>query len=779
MKKDMRILIIEDNEDDTLLLLRLLQKEGINIYYKRIELPAQMEKALDEEKWDVVVCDYALPKFSGLEALEIFKSKKIDIPFILVSGTIGEDIAVDMMKSGAHDYIMKSNLKRIIPAIQRELNEVEIRKQRRIAVESVKQREVQYRNLINNMNEGLIQVDNNDTIQFVNKRICEMFGYESDELIDKACFDIIVHPDEKWRVLNVTKERLKGISSKYELKMKKKTGETIWAEINGSPIIDDNGNVVGSIGLITDMTQRRHAEENIRKLSRAVEQSPVSIIITDIKGKIEYVNPKFTEVMGYKFNEAVGMDVNILNSGEPREELFKNLWHTITSGKEWSGEYLNKNKNGDMIWVSALISPIKNDNDEITHFISIIEDITARKEMEFATKRAMETAEESSRLKSSILANVSHELRTPMTAILGISQILLEEVQDEYVNDLIKKIKKSSDRLMTTLNSILNLSEIESNSSLLYLNEYKIGRQIKFLLSNYENYAKERNLYFNYIINDKDISALVDERFMDQVIINLVDNAVKYTEKGGIDIIIDSKNIQGKPFIELKVKDSGIGISDENKRIIFDEFRQGSEGIDRQYEGTGLGLTLAKKMIELMNGTISVESEVGVGSTFIVILPGIELPEEVEIHDKDKKISVEKANKQLERFNGNVLLVEDSAENAEVIIKFLNVLGNIDYAKDGWDALKLVRDNKYSLILMDINLGPGLDGINTLKRIRELPEYLSIPCIALTGYAMSSDIEKFIESGFNHYISKPITKPQLIAEVYQVLKQYYPEDFNL
>ena len=579
--------------------------------------------------------------------------------------------------------------------------------------------------------------------------------------------------------MNVTKERLKGISSKYELKMKKKTGETIWAEINGSPIIDDNGNVVGSIGLITDMTQRRHAEENIRKLSRAVEQSPVSIIITDIKGKIEYVNPKFTEVMGYKFNEAVGMDVNILNSGEPREELFKNLWHTITSGKEWSGEYLNKNKNGDMIWVSALISPIKNDNDEITHFISIMEDITARKEMEFATKRAMETAEESSRLKSSILANVSHELRTPMTAILGISQILLEEVQDEYVNDLIKKIKKSSDRLMTTLNSILNLSEIESNSSLLYLNEYKIGRQIKFLLSNYENYAKERNLYFNYIINDKDISALVDERFMDQVIINLVDNAVKYTEKGGIDIIIDSKNIQGKPFIELKVKDSGIGISDENKRIIFDEFRQGSEGIDRQYEGTGLGLTLAKKMIELMNGTISVESEVGVGSTFIVILPGIELPEEVEIHDKDKKISVEKANKQLERFNGNVLLVEDSAENAEVIIKFLNVLGNIDYAKDGWDALKLVRDNKYSLILMDINLGPGLDGINTLKRIRELPEYLSIPCIALTGYAMSSDIEKFIESGFNHYISKPITKPQLIAEVYQVLKQYYPEDFNL
>jgi PAS domain S-box-containing protein len=778
MKKDLRILIVEDNEDDALLLLRLLQKEGYKVYYKRVELPLQMEQAL-EEKWDVIICDYALPKFSGLEALEIFKSKDIDIPFLLVSGTVGEDVAVDMMKSGAHDYIMKTNLKRIIPAIQRELKEVEIRRQRRIAIDSVKQSEEQYRNLITNMSEGLLQVDNNDIIQFVNKRICEMFGYEYVELIGRACFDIIVHPDEKQTVLEVTKSRLMGVASKYELKMLKKTGEIIWAEVSGSSIFDDNGNVIGSIGLITDITERRFAEENIRKLSRAVEQSPVSIIITDTNGIVEYVNPKFIEVTGYERNEVIGKNVNILKSPELKDGFYGDLWETITSGKEWSGEFLNKHKNGKLIWASASISPLKNENGEITHFISIMEDITNRKELENSLKRAIETAEESSRLKSSILANVSHELRTPMTAILGIAQILLEELEDEYVKDLISKIKKSSDRLMTTLNSILNLSEIESNSSLLYLTEYNIGRQLKNLLINYELYAKERKLNFNYLINDRNVAALVDERFMNQIIINLVDNAIKYTDKGRIDIIVEPVQREGNLFVELKVKDTGIGISDENKEVIFQEFRQASEGIARRYEGTGLGLTLAKKMIELMKGSITIESKVGKGSTFIVTLPAVELREEVKEQEVETELSFKRTSKKATDFNRKILLVEDSVINADVIIKFLSVFGKIDHAKDGSAALKMLKAKKHSLILMDINLGPGMDGVTACKRIRELPEYVNIPIVAITGYAMSADREKFLNSGFNYFIAKPFTKSQLRTEIGQVIKQYYPENSKL
>jgi PAS domain S-box-containing protein len=903
MKTELRVLIIEDNEDDTLLLLRILTKEGFDVKFKRVEIPSDMENALQEEHWDVIISDYSLPKFRGTEALEIFKSKNLDIPFILVSGTVGEDIAVDMMKAGAHDYVTKLNLKRIVPAIQRELKEVGVRKQRRIALESLRKREEQYGYLINNMNEGLLQVDNVDRIQFVNKRISEMFGYEDTELVGKICYEIIVHPDDKHIVHNETAGRLKGESSKYELRMLRKDGMIIWAEISGSPLVDDDGKVIGSIGLVTDITQRRSAEnalreseekfrglverisdlvlllenkfivsfvtpsvtkilgytqhefvgknlldyikpverrkvenftnrvmagetidkvlinipkkdnsiavleciatpiynekkisgiqivgrditerrlaeENIRKLSRAVDQSPVSIIITDTKGIIDYINPRFSEVMGYNKSDVIGKNVNILKSGNLENELYSNLWSAILEGKEWMGEFLNKNKKGELIWVSSVISPIKNDAGEITHFISIMEDITARKEMEFTTKQAMETAEESSRLKSSILANVSHELRTPMTAILGITQLLIEEIQDEYIIELIKKIKKSSDRLMTTLNSILNLSEIESNSSLLYLNEYKIGRQIKMLLCNYEIYAAERNLFFNYSIQNKDITALVDERFMNQIIINLVDNAVKYTDNGGIEIIINSLRRNGKYFVVFKVKDTGIGIADENKDVIFREFRQVSEGIDRRYEGTGLGLTLAKKMIELMDGTISVESEVGKGSTFIVTVPGIETIEnESKAEEVVAKIP-DKNREKIKRFEGGLLLVEDSRDNADVIIKFLNVVGTVDYAKDGWEAIKMVKEKKYSLILMDINLGPGLDGVNTLKRIRELPEYPNIPIIALTGYAMSADKEKFLAMGFDHYISKPVSKPQLITEVYQILSQFYPAEYN-
>jgi|WetSurMetagenome_2_1015567.scaffolds.fasta_scaffold15816_3 PAS domain S-box-containing protein len=902
MKTELRVLIVEDNEDDTLLLLRILLKEGYDVKYKRVEIPSEMERTLNEEQWDVIISDYSLPKFRGTEALEIFKSKNLDIPFILVSGTVGEDIAVDMMKAGAHDYVTKLNIKRIIPAIQRELKEVGVRKQRRFALESLKKREEQYGYLINNMNEGLLQVDNEDRIQFVNKRISEMFDYEDKELIGQKCYDILVHPDDSPIVFNANTERMKGESTKYELRMLKKEGGIIWAEISGSPLFDDEGKVVGSIGLVTDITQRRMAEnavkeseekfrglverisdlvvilehgsiitfttpsvknilgydqyeiigknaidyflseekliienyiqrilsgetidrvivpvpkkdgsiailectatpiynekkisgiqmvgrditerrlaeENIRKLSRAVDQSPVSIFITDTKGIFDYVNPRFSEVTGYRKVDVIGKNVNILKSGNLENELYSSLWDAISAGKEWSGEFLNKNKNGELIWVSSAISPIKNDTGEITHYISMMEDITNRKEMEFAIKQAMETAEESSRLKSSILANVSHELRTPMTAILGIAQLLIEEVQDEYVNELIRKIKKSSDRLMTTLNSILNLSEIESNSSLLYLNEYKIGRQIKMLLCNYENYAAERNLYFKYSIPDKDVTALVDERFMNQIIINLVDNAVKYTDTGGIEISINPLKRNGNYIIELKVKDTGIGISAENKEVIFHEFRQVSEGIDRRYEGAGLGLTLAKKMIELMNGAIYVESEVGKGSTFIVTVPGVESAEKQNLLEEVNENITEKKREKIKRFEGGILLVEDSKDNADVIIKFLNVVGVVDYAKGGWEALKMVKEKNYSLILMDINLGPGLDGVNTLKKIRELPEYLNIPIIALTGYAMSADKEKFLSIGFDYYISKPVSKPQLISEVSQVLKEFYPEKY--
>ncbi len=1022
MEKELNILVVEDNADDALLLKRILSKESVKAKIKQVETAPDMVKALESETWDLIISDYSLPKFSGEEALEIFKSKNIDIPFILVSGTVGEDIAVNMMKSGSHDYIMKTNLKRIVPAIIRELKEVEIRKQRKEAIENLKKREEQYRNLVTNMNEGLLQVDNDDRILFINPSLCNMLGYEPDELIGKIGYEILFPEEERQTIIDKNASRMKGLIEVYKIRMIKKNKEVIWVSISGSPIRNDSGKVVGSLGLITDITkhrateialkeseekfrglaerisdlvlmvdttgvvtfvtpsvkkilgydphdmigkkandfmsyeqfikvstdaekvfkgekignleitlqrkngttaileftgspiftdvglvgmqvigrditarklaeeavkksearlsaiinnakdniflkdlsyryilanpamcklfglelldlvgktdlelfgeeirrevvlydskvlrgetveyeaarfingkhyffdivkvplrdekrkiiglcgitrdvtERKMAEENIRKLSRAVEQSPASVVITDIKGKIEYVNPKFTEVSGFTLQEAVGKNPNINKSGLNEERIYTELWNSITEGKIWSGELYNRKKNGELFWESISISPIKNDDNRITHFVAVKEDITRKKEIEFELKRSMEIAEESSRLKSSILANVSHELRTPMTGILGMSQILSEELRDENLKQFVWKIQKSGERLMTTLNSIMDLSEIESNSSLLDITEYNIGRSIRSVLTQYEKYALDKNLYFNYTVKNKNITALVDEKFMNQIIINLVDNAIKYTDTGGIEIIIDSKEEDNKTFAVLKVKDTGIGIAPENKDVIFQEFRQASEGISRRYEGTGLGLTLVKKMVELMNGKIEFESKVREGSVFSIIVPGSILFDKKEIEKELIDVLIERAQKKSKENNLDILLVEDSNINAEVVMKFLKDFSRIDYAPDGNSALKMASEKKYALILMDINLGHGIDGVHACHKIKQIESYENVPIVALTGYAMSGDKDNFLSSGFDFYIAKPFTKQQLIGEVSQIIKEYY------
>ncbi len=338
------------------------------------------------------------------------------------------------------------------------------------------------------------------------------------------------------------------------------------------------------------------------------------------------------------------------------------------------------------------------------------------------------------------------------------AQILMEELKDSHNLETVKKIHKSGMRLMNTLNSILDLSELESNASLLVIKDYYLPSKVKYLLTQYENFAYEKNLAFSYIIKDPSISAIVDERLMNQIIINIVDNAIKYTHKGSIEIIVDSIESEDGLIAVLSIKDTGIGISRDKQKLIFHEFRQVSEGFSRKYEGAGLGLTIAKKMVELMDGRITVESDVNVGSIFSIYFPGVRIVDDsiTQLVQKNNQ-----TNNMLSARNLNILLVEDNEINAEVITKFIDKIAIIDNVPSGVDALNAIKNNKYDVILMDINLGAGLDGVSTAKLIRETPGYENVKIVAITGYAMSEDKERFLELGFNYYISKPFTRIQI------------------
>jgi PAS domain S-box-containing protein len=643
MSKNLKVIFIEDNENDLMLMLRELQVAGYEITHTQVQTAELLKKTLESDSWNLVICDYILPHFNGNVALEIYNSMNLEIPFIIVSGLIGEDRAVNMIKAGAHDYVLKSNLARFIPAVERALQEYELKHQH--------------------------------------------------------------HLEE---------------------------------------------------------IRRKMAEIQIRKLSRAVEQSPVIIIMTDPNGDIEYVNPKFSEITGYTAEEVIGQNPRILKTGETPKEVYAELWKTITAGNEWHGEFHNRKKNGELYWESTSISPIKDDNGETVSFLAVKEDITERKSIQQDLIAAKEKAEESSRLKESLLSNMSHELRTPMNAIIGFADFLTQEPLTDSQQDMVQSIIVSAQRLITTITSILDLSILESESVKPKLQTIELGELLPSIIKTHKNHAEKSNLKLRFDSIPEGYQVNVDERIFSRILDNLLENAIKYTEKGEIYVSNRKEQIDGKEWIILSVKDTGIGIATENQKLIFDEFRQVSEGYGRNFEGVGLGLSLASKSAELLGGKLEVVSTPGEGSTFSLKLPATR--EKIDIVAEQYPISPT-PKPSTDYLSKKILVVEDNPFNSEVIRNYLSECNSITYTRDGVMAIHLATQKQFDIILMDINLGIGLNGIETANRIRQLPGYKKIPLIAVTGYAMMGDKEALLEKGFDDYISKPFTKEDILEIV--------------
>ena len=667
------------------------------------------------------------------------------IPFMNISGDVESILGI------IHDI---TELKRTEKALK--LSEAKFREQSEILS-----------NILHHIPNYIFWKDTNSVYRGCNENYASILGLESTEKITgKTDYDF----STKEIAEKLKKEDMEVMQTgipilNVEDIFVNPKGVNIFVSKSIIPLKDSEGQKAGIIGMYNDITNRKISEEELRKLSRATEQSPALIVITDTNGNIEYVNPSFEKVTGYSLSEVKGNNPKILKSGYTHREIYSNLWQTIKAGYEWRGEFQNKKKSGELYWESASISAIKNEKGIITHFIAVKEDITVRKELEFDLKSAVDQAEESSHLKSSLLSNMSHELRTPLNGILGLSQILIEELSDSSLTAFAKKIYLAGKRLMVTLNSILDLSEIESNTTQLNYIKYDLPGHINYILTQYSYSAKEKGLYFEIDVIDKNILTWVDERLCNQILYNIVDNAVKYTEKGGIKIEISSESRGDNLYLKLCVEDSGIGISEKNIPLIFEEFRQVSEGYNRSFEGSGLGLTLVKKMLTLMKGDIEVKSEFGKGSKFIVYLPGILKSVEIPAAEETKPTEAEAViNRQPE-----VLLVEDNAINKEVIICYIENFCNVDGVSDANSAIENASQKQYDLVLMDINLGTGMDGIQATKIIKEIEGYEHIPFVALTGYAMSGDKERLLHEGLTHYLPKPFDKEDLQRLVKSIL----------
>jgi PAS domain S-box-containing protein len=504
--------------------------------------------------------------------------------------------------------------------------------------------------------------------------------------------------------------------------------------------------------------ERKKAEENALKLSKAVIQSPVSIMMTDIEGTIEYVNPKFTEVTGYTLEEVIGKNPRLLNSGEHKPEVFANLWKTILSGNNWQGELRNRRKNEELFWENILISPLVNDSGRISHFIAIREDISEKKKMMEELIAAKNKAEESDRLKSAFLANISHEIRTPMNAIIGFSDFLNKpDLEKDRLYHYSSIIQQQAYNLLSIIDDILDISKIEAGQMKSVEEVGNLDDILKGVYNTFETHWKDsdkKNVIFiteNLLSYDEN-KIKSDIKWLRQILTNLVGNAYKFTHEGHIKI---SSRLLDNDFLLFSVSDTGIGIEADKHNLIFERFRQGDETNIRDFGGTGLGLAISKGLVELLGGNIWVDSEPGKGSTFSFTIPY--KPAVVQLNSETVK-----PNTSYNWANKHVLLVEDNEYNAEYMkVALASSKIKITHVLNGVETIKMIgRIKDFDIVLLDIRL-PDISGYELARQIKTTRP--GIPVIAQTAFASVEYKEKCLSAGCDDHISKPVKPANLLV----------------
>ncbi|HNY08054.1 MAG TPA: PAS domain S-box protein, partial [Bacteroidales bacterium] len=591
MEQQYRILILEDLPTDARLAEYEIRKVLRNFSTHVVETENAFLFELENFKPHIVVSDYMLPSFNGLKALQLVQKISPDIPVIILTGSMNEDTAVDCMKAGATDYVIKEHIKRLGQSILNAIEQQKIKHEKLVAQQLLKQSEAKYRYMFSNSPQPMWIFDV-ETLAFleVNTAAVRHYGYSVEEFLSMTIKNI--HPEEEITgLLNDIKLAEKNDNYRGEWKHHKKNGEIIFVEIT-SFSVDYNGREARHV-VVNDITERHLAERQIKLLNRAIEQSPVSVVITNPAGEIQYVNPKFTELTGYSLEEVLGKNPNILKSGEHNPDFYQKLWETILSGQLWRGEIHNKKKSDEFYWESEVIAPIINENGDIVNFVAIKEDISEKKKMIAELVEAKEHAEESDRLKTAFLHNISHEIRTPLNAIIGFSDLLNEPdttlADRKYFSHI---ISQNGLKLAEIINDIVNIATFEAGQEKLNLSPVDVNHLMDDVYKKFKTKVQNQNLMFNQIstINNSETCIITDETKLMQILSNFLDNAVKFTEKGKIEMGCARQD----NALQFYVSDTGVGISKQYHQFIFEKFKQVEHENSKFYSGNGLGLTIAK-----------------------------------------------------------------------------------------------------------------------------------------------------------------------------------------
>jgi len=772
----------------------------------------------------------------------------------------------------------------------------EIRERRRTE-EALRESRAAARGLLDGTQESLLLLDGSGNIVAINATAARRFQKAPDEITGTDFFSLL--PDEVCTPRRAYFDRVIRTGALVDFE---DTLNGVVFQSRFYPVKDKDGQLSGVALFSEDITERKQAEEELQKLSSAVEQSQVSVVITDPDGTIEYVNPKFTKISGYSFEEAIGQNPRVLNAGIQSPEFYKEMWDTIKAGRDWQGAFANRKKNGDIYWENINISPLRTKENQITHFVAVkediserklaeealreseemlskitssalnaiimlasengqisfwneaavkifgwtaqevigkklsdliipkqyqqqhveglkrfsqtgegpmigqsteitalnrdreefpielhlssvklkdhwhaiglITDITDRKQAEQEIKKAKEIAEEATQAKSDFLANMSHEIRTPMNAVMGMAHLAMKTDLTPKQRDYLNKIQTSANALLGIINDILDFSKIEAGK----LDMEAVDFQLEDTLDNISTLVgiktQEKGLELLFKTDPSVPTALVgDPLRLGQILINLSNNAVKFTNTGEIVVSTELvKKDKAQVALKFSVRDSGIGMTAEQVAKLFQPFAQADSSTTRKYGGTGLGLTISKRLAEMMGGEIWVESEQGRGSTFSFTA--------------NFGLGKEKAKKRFKPSQDlrgmKVLVVDDNATSRGIFQEMLESFSfEVTLATSGQEGLteleKASESKPFELVIMDWKM-PGMDGIEASRRIKNHTGLSKIPPIVLvTAYGREEVIHQAEEVGLEGSLLKPVNSSMLFDTVMQAFGEAVPE----
>jgi PAS domain S-box-containing protein len=640
---------------------------------------------------------------------------------------------------------------------------------------------------------GYLSVMPDGKIDRMNLRMAEWLGYQSheglvrlniEELLTKASFDHFKS--------ELSHASIESPLNNLELEFKRRNGDLLIGLVNALPIFDPVLRFWYWRWTVIDVTELRAAQKQIedsRLFSQLFNELGEAVLISDRSGKIVRANHAASRILGMTNEYLTSIDHDDANAWEvilddgtrvPPEDF--PAVRALRDRKPVTNLELGvRRPDGSIVWILESAAPLFNNQGEVTGVIVTFPEVTAtvlqrQKLTELNDSLGVERdrANEANRLKSSFLANMSHEIRTPMTAILGFSDILSAELSgkvSEQHYTFLRSINVSGKRLLNLINDILDLSKIEAGRLELQNEEIDLRQEIDASVAPLAFIAKQKGLALNIEQTTERFAIKADRQRLNQVMTNIISNAIKFTRHGSINIKLTSND--GK-LARVDINDTGIGISDKFLPHLFEEFRQEHTGVTKEFGGTGLGLTISKRLVNMMGGTIEVTSQVGVGTTFSLTFPLITNPTTAfkpailstpafappAIAPNRNKDSSEKRL---------VLVVEDNVETQRLLDVYLKQQYRVAQAMNATEAFAAIDKDVPDVILMDVNL-PGKDGLTITREIRGGDQCPGVPIVALTAFAMTGDRQRCLDAGCNDYLSKPATKREVLEVLERVMR---------